>query len=108
MNYKNKIIIVIGGSSGIGRGIASSYIDKGANVCITGTRDSINDYNEELYKGVNGYKFVKEDLNVKDIIISEKDMSYVTKIWFNYLINLTYNLFHQIHFFCSYLNSLSQ
>ncbi len=39
-----------------------------------------NDYNEELYKGVNGYKFVKEDLNVKDIIISEKDMSYVTKI----------------------------
>ena len=42
MNYKNKNIIVIGGSSGIGRGIASSYIDKGANVCITGTRDSLS------------------------------------------------------------------
>ena len=42
MNFENKNIIVIGGSSGIGRGIASSYIEKGANVCITGTRDKIN------------------------------------------------------------------
>ena len=48
MNFENKNIIVIGGSSGIGRGIASSYIEKGANVCITGTRDEINDYDEEL------------------------------------------------------------
>ena len=52
MNYKNKNIIVIGGSSGIGRGIASSYIDKGANVCITGTRDSINDYYEEKSENI--------------------------------------------------------
>jgi|TARA_B100001093_G_scaffold475522_1_gene501148 dTDP-4-dehydrorhamnose 3,5-epimerase len=39
-----------------------------------------NDYNEDLYKGINGYKFVKNDLNIKDIIISEKDKSYQTKI----------------------------
>lgn len=39
-----------------------------------------NDYNEKLYKGINGYKFVKDDLNIKDVIISEKDKSYRTKI----------------------------
>ena len=53
MNYKNKNIIVIGGSSGIGRGIASSYIEKGANVCITGTRNNINDYDEEISENIN-------------------------------------------------------
>lgn len=62
MNYKNKNIIVIGGSSGIGRGIASSYIDKGANVCITGTRDSINDYDEEISDNIKKCIYKKLDL----------------------------------------------
>ena len=63
MNYKNKNIIVIGGSSGIGRGIASSYIDKGANVCITGTRDSINDYDEEISDNIKKCIYKKLDLS---------------------------------------------
>ena len=63
MNYKNKNIIVIGGSSGIGRGIASSYIDKGANVCITGTRDSINDYDEEISENIKKCNYKKLDLS---------------------------------------------
>ena len=62
MNYKNKNIIVIGGSSGIGRGIASSYIDKGANVCITGTKDSINDYDEEISENIKKCIYKKLDL----------------------------------------------
>ena len=63
MNYKNKNIIVIGGSSGIGRGIASSYIDKGANVCITGTRDCINDYDEEISENIKKCIYKKLDLS---------------------------------------------
>ena len=39
-----------------------------------------NDYNEELYKGINGYEFVKDDLTIKDMTISEKDKSYQTII----------------------------
>ena len=39
-----------------------------------------NDYNEELYRGINGYEFVKDDLNIKDMTISEKDKSYRTII----------------------------
>lgn len=52
MNFESKNIIIIGGSSGIGRGIASSFIDKGANVCITGTRENIEDYEEDITENI--------------------------------------------------------
>ena len=66
MNFKNKNIIVIGGSSGIGRGIASSYIDKGANVCITGTRDKLDDYDEETSENIKKCVYQKLDLSNHD------------------------------------------
>ena len=66
MNFENKNIIVIGGSSGIGRGIASSYIEKGANVCITGTRDKINDYDEEISENIKKCTYQKLDLSNHD------------------------------------------
>ena len=34
MDFKNKNILVIGGSSGIGRGIADCFKKYNANVCI--------------------------------------------------------------------------
>ena len=46
LNFENKNILVIGGSSGIGRGIAESFIKYKANVAITGTKSSIEDYDE--------------------------------------------------------------
>ena len=52
MNFESKNVVVIGGSSGIGRGIASSFIEKGADVCITGTRESIADYDEEITENI--------------------------------------------------------
>jgi 3-oxoacyl-[acyl-carrier protein] reductase len=66
MNFENKNIIIIGGSSGIGRGIASSYIDKGANVCITGTRDKIDDYDEEISENIKKCIYQKLDLSNHD------------------------------------------
>ena len=41
IDFNKKNVLVIGGSSGIGRGIAESFVNYNANVCITGTRDSI-------------------------------------------------------------------
>ena len=38
------------------------------------------DFNESSYKGINGYNFVKEDLGIKDVIISKKDRGYQTKL----------------------------
>ena len=57
--FDNKNILVIGGSSGIGRGIAESFIKYNANVCITGTRDSIEDY-EEREREIDSLRFFIE------------------------------------------------
>lgn len=48
MEYKDKIILVTGGGSGIGRGLAENYLNKGGKVIIT--------YN----KNKAGYKELKE------------------------------------------------
>lgn len=63
MNFESKNIIIIGGSSGIGRGIASSFIDKGANVCITGTRENIEDYEEDIAENIKKCIYRKLDLS---------------------------------------------
>jgi|TARA_B110000914_G_scaffold217901_1_gene224553 3-oxoacyl-[acyl-carrier protein] reductase len=63
MNFESKNIIIIGGSSGIGRGIASSFIDKGANVCITGTRENIEDYEEDITENIKKCIYRKLDLS---------------------------------------------
>ena len=41
-------VLVTGGTSGIGAGIASAYRAAGAEVTITGTRASPADYEEDL------------------------------------------------------------
>ena len=63
MTFESKNIIIIGGSSGIGRGIASSFIDKGANVCITGTRENIEDYEEDITENIKKCIYRKLDLS---------------------------------------------
>ena len=45
MNKKR--ILVVGGSSGIGRGIANCFLNLNADVCITGTKENIEDYGLE-------------------------------------------------------------
>jgi NAD(P)-dependent dehydrogenase (short-subunit alcohol dehydrogenase family) len=41
-------VLVTGGSSGIGAGLARAYSDAGAQVIITGTRDSASEYDNDL------------------------------------------------------------
>ena len=64
--FDNKNILVIGGSSGIGRGIAESFIKYNANVCITGTRDSIEDYEERISQNIEKCNYQKLDLSNHD------------------------------------------
>jgi len=47
LEFSEKRILVVGGSSGIGRGIAKCFLDLDAEVCITGTKKDIKDYDIE-------------------------------------------------------------
>ena len=47
-DYSGARVLVTGGSSGIGLGVARAFLDAGARVTITGTRASAADYDHDL------------------------------------------------------------
>ena len=49
LNFAGKTVLVVGGSSGIGNGIARGFAGRGARVFVTGTRAGA-----DAYKGVEG------------------------------------------------------
>lgn len=57
-NYNNCHVLVTGGTSGIGAGIARAYRDAGAQVTITGTQPSAADYDVDL----DGYRYLQLDI----------------------------------------------
>ena len=57
-------VLVTGGTSGIGAGIAAAYRDAGANVTITGTRGSAREYGEDLA----GYRYLQLDIESAESI----------------------------------------
>ncbi len=66
MEFENKNILVVGGSSGIGRGIAGCFISNGANVCVTGTKESLDDYDEVINENISKCDYRKLDLSNHD------------------------------------------
>jgi 3-oxoacyl-[acyl-carrier protein] reductase len=57
-DYQGARVLVTGGTSGIGAGIAAAYRDAGAEVTITGTRGSPGDYDGDLH----GYRYLQLSL----------------------------------------------
>jgi NAD(P)-dependent dehydrogenase (short-subunit alcohol dehydrogenase family) len=57
-DYRGARVLVTGGTSGIGAGIAAAYRDAGADVTITGTRASAADYDGDL----RGFRYVPLEL----------------------------------------------
>src|ERR1700756_605929 len=47
LNFSGKQVLVVGGSSGIGNGIAQAFRAKGARVQVCGTRASAADYSPD-------------------------------------------------------------
>ena len=47
LDFSGKQVLVVGGSSGIGNGIAQAFRAKGAKVAVCGTRSSASDYSPE-------------------------------------------------------------
>ena len=57
-DYRGARVLVTGGTSGIGGGIAAAYRDAGADVTITGTRAGTADYDGDL----SGYRYLRLQL----------------------------------------------
>ncbi len=57
-DFSGAVVLVTGGTSGIGAGIASAYRDAGAEVHITGTRGAARDYQADL----TGYHYQRLDI----------------------------------------------
>ena len=80
-DYSNTDILVTGGTSGIGKAIAEAYLASGANVTITGTRSSKEDY-QNIPKELSYIKLNledKENIDNRKINGYEKGMQHVIK-----------------------------
>lgn len=63
IDFSNRKVLVVGGSSGIGRGIARGFADQGARVTVWGTRDSAADYPAENGLTLDGLAYRQVDVS---------------------------------------------
>jgi len=56
-DFSGKTVLVVGGSSGIGNGIAHAFKDRGAEVHVWGTRATESDYDEVAGADLNGLNY---------------------------------------------------
>lgn len=62
LDFRGKAVLVVGGSSGIGNGIAQAFRKRGADVQVTGTRSTAGDYRAEDGSDLTGLSYAKLDL----------------------------------------------
>lgn len=66
LDFTAKRVLVIGGSSGIGNGIAHGFRARGAAVTVTGTRPDCGDYLEAEDSDFTGLEYRQIDLTDRD------------------------------------------
>ena len=65
LDYSGKTVLVVGGTSGIGNGIAQAFRENGAEVHVTGTRSTAEDYPDSDMEGLH---FAQLDVSNRDAI----------------------------------------
>ena len=70
LDFSGKQVLVVGGSSGIGNGIAQAFRTKGARVAVCGTRAEASDYSPDDGSRLEGLDYFQ--LNVSDAGAVEK------------------------------------
>ncbi|WP_379548474.1 SDR family NAD(P)-dependent oxidoreductase [Qipengyuania sp. DSG2-2] len=68
LDFTGKRALIIGGSSGIGNGIARAFLDRGAEVTVWGTRPSAADYAGENGSDLSGLSYAQVDATDVDQI----------------------------------------
>jgi len=63
LDFSGKIVCVVGGSSGIGNGVAQGFRAKGATVHVTGTRSAAAEYRQEDGSDLSGLAYQKLDVS---------------------------------------------
>ncbi|MEM7188467.1 MAG: SDR family oxidoreductase [Pseudomonadota bacterium] len=63
LDFSGKTALVIGGSSGIGNGIARAFMDRGAEAHVTGTRADAGDYSPDEGSDLSGLGYAQLDLS---------------------------------------------
>ena len=63
LDFSGKQILVVGGSSGIGNGIAQAFRTKGARVHVCGTRTSAGDYSKADGSDLEGLDYTQLDVS---------------------------------------------
>ena len=61
-DYSGRKVLVVGGTTGIGFGVAQAYREAGAEVAITGQRGSVAEYDADY----SGYRYFKLDITGTD------------------------------------------
>src|ERR1700760_690794 len=68
LDFSGKQVLVVGGSSGIGNGIAQAFRAKGARVAVCGTRAGAADYAAEQGSHLDGLDYAQLDVSNADAI----------------------------------------
>ncbi len=68
LDFSGKTVLVVGGSSGIGNGIAHAFKDKGAVVYVWGTRAKAADYSAAEGSDMSGLLYDRMDVSDFDAI----------------------------------------
>lgn len=63
MDFTGKTVLVVGGSSGIGNGVAHAFRERGASVHVWGTRASAADYSKTEGSDLDGLHYGRMDVS---------------------------------------------
>lgn len=67
-DFSGKRVLVVGGTSGIGNGVAQAFRTRGADVAVWGTRPSAKDYSPEEGSDLTGLRYQQVDVGSPDAI----------------------------------------